>query len=125
VTPLEWASAVGTVGGAFAVIGAAATWLARREPKVRRVVTGAFGDGQNPGVLGRLEKVESAVVDLRTAVNGVKTGLDAVQDQLSPNHGGSFHDVLVRVDERTGLIVDHLDHVERRLDDHIASHLGK
>jgi hypothetical protein len=76
-------------------------WLrAGGERRLRRTATQLLGDGERRGLL---ETVEAHGADIA-----------AIRAQLEPDHGGSLHDVLVRVDERTLRI-------EQRLDAHIAS----
>src|SRR5512142_3305428 len=75
---------------------------------------GLLGDDERPGALRRLATVETAVQEIKT--------------QLSPNSGGSLHDKVTRIDERTVLFGERLDlHAERldkqtkALDEHLVA----
>jgi hypothetical protein len=77
------------------------------ERRLRRRATQLLGDGQQPGLLATVEEQGRDIATIKA--------------QLSPNSGGSLHDLMVRVDERTLRVDERLFHVERRLDDHITS----
>lgn len=105
---------VGAGAGAVVAVGAAGAFLVRAERRGRRIVTGLLGDDERPGALRRLATVETAVQEIKT--------------QLSPNSGGSLHDKVTRIDERTVLFGERLDlHAERldkqtkALDEHLVA----
>jgi hypothetical protein len=100
VTWIEAAKVVGAVGGALGAAGTVGALAWRMERRARRIVTAIAGDGVAPPLLERVDQHGRA--------------LEAIQAQLRPNHGGSLHDVVVRIDERTLRI-------EHRLDDHLRS----
>ncbi len=100
MTPLEVVGTVSAAAGAVTAVSAVGALIVRGERRTRRAVTRIVGDGETPGALDRLDRVEASV--------------GAIQAQLEPDHGGSLHDVMVRIDERT-LSID------RRLSEHIAS----
>lgn len=109
MSPAEWIGAIS--GSLTAAIGLGAI-AARAEQRARRLITRIAGDGEKPGLLGRMDNMETTVAE-------VQGSLAAVAAQLSPNSGGSLHDMMVRVDDRTL-------RMEHRLDDHISSpHPGR
>lgn len=95
----EAAAALAAIGGVVGGVGALAV---RAERRWRRLANGLFGDEHSPGLLVRLDRVEAASAQIREQVA-------AVLGQLSPDHGASTHDAVVRIDERTTLLSERMD----------------
>jgi len=100
MTPLEIVGAASAAAGAVTSVSGLALLIVRGERRTRRAVNRIVGDGVTPAALDRLDALE--------------IGIEGIRRQLSPDHGGSLHDVVVEI--RT-LVRDQ----GRRLDDHIAS----
>jgi len=98
-------AAIALVVGDLAVIGAALGWGWRRLDSVRQMAvdwqgaperrdpTGTVIDPARPGVQGRLVRLETTVA--------------AINKELHPNSGTSFHDVVLRdIAELKGVVAE-------------------